>query len=101
MYDTDEIRAHDITCIDTEHGISLQTAFEGGSDKRLIKFYDSFIFGETEAEDCPPGHDCECPEKFGFMLFGNNKAGKTLHIPAASPRPIYKIKSAGAWPGEV
>jgi hypothetical protein len=33
------------------------------------------------------------------MLFGNNVGGKTLHIPSASPRPIYKVKSYGAFGG--
>ena len=36
-----------------------------------------------------------------MMLFGNNMKGKDLHIPKASARPIYKIKSFGAWGGEV
>lgn len=99
FYKSKEIRAHDITCIDSVKGVSLQTAGDG--DKFLIKFYDSQIYGETEAEDCPQGHDCYCPEKFGFMLFGNNVKGKDAHIPKASSRPIYKIKAFGAWGGEV
>jgi hypothetical protein len=98
-YVTNEMRAHDITCIDSERGINLQTGGEG--ENKLIKFYDSFIFGETEAQDCPQGHHCYCPEKYGFMLFGNNIGSKDLHIPKASPRPIYKIKSAGSWGGTV
>jgi len=48
----------------------LQTA--GEEDKKVIKFYNSKIYGETAAEDCPDGHDCYCPEKMGFMLFSNN-----------------------------
>ena len=35
----------------------------------------------------------------GLMIFGNNVKGKTLHLPAASPRPISKIKSYGAYGG--
>ena len=93
------MRAHDITCIDTERGVSLQTA--GHGDDKIIKFYDSQIFGETEALDCPQGHNCYCPEKYGFMTFSNNVAGKDLHITMKSARPIYKIKSFGAWGGEV
>lgn len=98
-YVVNEMHAHDITCIDSERGISLQTGGEG--DSKLIKFYDSFIFGETEAQDCPQGHDCYCPEKFGIMLFGNNVKGKDLHITSSTSRPIYKIKSEGTWGGEV
>lgn len=99
FYGTKEMRAHDITCIDAEKGVSLQTAGDG--EDIMIKFYDSQIYGETEAEDCPQGHNCYCPEKFGFMIFGNNMAGKDAHIPMASSRPIYKIKAFGAWGGEV
>jgi hypothetical protein len=96
-YNTVEMRAHDITCIDTQLGVSLQTGGEG--DSQVIKFSNSKIYGETEAQDCPAGHDCHCPHKMGLMLFGNNVGGKTLHIPAASPRPIYKIKSYGSYGG--
>ena len=94
---TVEMRAHDITCIDSEKGVSLQTGGEG--DNQVIKFSNSKIYGETEADDCPADHECYCPNKMGFMIFGNNVAGKTLHMPAASPRPIYKIKSYGAYGG--
>ena len=99
FYATKEMRAHDITCIDSEKGVSLQTAGEG--DDYKIKFFDSQIYGETEALDCPQGHNCYCPQKMGFMMFGNNVAGKDLHIPMASARPIYKIKAYGTWGGEV
>jgi hypothetical protein len=33
----------------------------------------------------------------GFMLFGGNEGGKTLHIEMLSSRPHHKIKSSGAW----
>ena len=91
------MRVHDITCIDTQLGISLQTAGEG--DEKLIKFYDSIIYGETEALDCPPQHDCHCKTKMGMMLFSNNVGGKSPHIPKSSPRPIYKVKTYGAFGG--
>ena len=39
FYGTDEIRAHDITCIDSEKGVSLQTGGDG--EKKIIQFYDS------------------------------------------------------------
>lgn len=44
-YPTLEMRMHDITCIDNERGINLQTA--GDNDDIKIKFYDSHIYGET------------------------------------------------------
>jgi len=98
-YATLEMRAHDLTCIDSNRGINLQTGNE--SEKVVIKFYDSFIFGETRADDCPTLASCDCEEKFGLMLFGNNKGAKDFHILMPSARPIYKIKSSGAWGGEV
>jgi hypothetical protein len=96
-YATHEMRAHDITCIDAEKGISLQTGVEGTG--MVIKFSNSKIYGETDADDCPADHECYCPNKIGFMFFGNNVAPKTLHMPAMSPRPIYKVKSYGAYGG--
>lgn len=59
LYFTKEVRAHDITSIDCQKGISLNTGREG--DDLKIKLYDSHIYGETEALDCPQGHDCYCP----------------------------------------
>ena len=90
---------HDITCIDNEKGINLQTA--GDNDEILIRFYDSSIYGETSALDCPDSTECYCPVKFGFMLFGNNFGGKQLHPTMASALPVYKIKSEGAWGGDI
>ena len=91
------MRVHDITCIDTQLGISLQTGGEG--DDIVIKFYNSYIYGETEAMDCPPQHDCHCKSKTGMMLFSNNVKSKSPHIPSSSARPVYKIKSYGAFGG--
>ena len=91
------MRAHDITCIDTQLGISLATGGEG--DDKLIKFYNSKIYGETKALDCPPQHPCHCKAKTGMMLFSNNAKDKSPHIPGASARPIHKIKSYGTYGG--
>ena len=98
-YETEELRAHHLTCIDSEKGISLQTA--GESDKAVIKFADSHIYGETEALDCPDPKSCYCNDKMAFMLFGNNIEGQSLHIQKASNRPIYKIESYSAYGSEV
>jgi hypothetical protein len=59
------------------------------------------IYGESEAEDCPSGHGCRCPDKYGFMLFGSNLGGKALHPEMKSSLPVSKIKSEGAWAGAV
>jgi hypothetical protein len=98
-YSTSEMRARDITCIDSEKGINLQTGRE--ADELTISLSNSKIYGETEADDCPENHDCRCNDKFGFMLFTNNAGSKDLHITSLSARPIYKIKTDGAWGGEV
>lgn len=98
-YKTEEMRAHDLTCIDTVKGINLQTGQDG--DDLEIKFYDSYIYGETEALDCPNIATCFCPDKMGLMWFGNNVGSKSLHIAKKSPRPIYKVKSFGAYGGIV
>lgn len=61
--------------------------------------HNSKIYGEAPALDCPPRpHDCVCPEKTGFLLFGSNEGkGKDLHILMGSARPHHKIKGAGVW----
>ena len=56
---TEEHRAHHITCIDNEKGISLNTA-GGERDEVLISLEDSFIAGSSPADDCPSGGDCYC-----------------------------------------
>ena len=65
----------------------------------MIKFYDSYIFGESDALDCPPDHPCSCVDKVGLSFFSNNNGGKDLHIDSKSARPIHKIKTFGAFGG--
>lgn len=84
-----------IVSIDTQLGISLQTA--GEMSKIVTSLYDSYIFGETEAQDCPADHDCYCAPKKGLLAFGGNHGGKTPHITSQSALPLRKIKSYGAW----
>ena len=55
------------------------------------------LFGETEADDCPKGHECYCKDKSAIMLSGGNHAGKKIHIDSKSSLPSYKIKSYGVW----
>jgi len=99
-YPSREIRMHGMTCIDNVKGISLQT---GGidADKLKIDFKHSYIYGETEADDCPQGHECWCQEKTGFLFFGNNLKSKDLHPTMASSLPVHKVKSEGAWGGDI
>lgn len=60
----------------------------------------SIIYGETEAEDCPDDHDCYCEDKYGFQAFTGRHGSKAFHIDAASPLPLYKVKSYGTWAAE-
>ena len=91
-----EIRMSHMTLIDNAISVSIQVGKDG--DKCLTKLEDSHIYGEAPALDCPSGaNDCFCTEKIGFLLFGGNEGGKTLHIEMASSRPHQKIKSSGAW----
>jgi hypothetical protein len=69
-----EIRMSHITSIDNLLGINIQTA--GEVDKILSVLQDSYIYGETETEDCPDDHDCYCQPKEGIMLFSSNHGGK-------------------------
>lgn len=84
-----------MTMIDNVLGIGIQAVGETPKSQTTLK--DSFIYGETLAEDCPKGQNCQCMDKSGFMLFGSNHKGKAILIDAPSPRPHYKIKSYGVW----
>jgi hypothetical protein len=52
-YRSEEIRMRDMTFIDNQEGISLQTA--GDRDVQQIRASNMVIYGESEAEDCPSG----------------------------------------------
>ena len=67
----------DMVFIDNQEGISVQSA--GDTDTQRIIASHMTIYGESEADDCPSGHDCHCKNKYAFMLFGNNLGGKALH----------------------
>lgn len=89
----------DMTFIDNEKGVCLQTAGERESIK--ISMTDVEIYGEDNNSDVPDGQSPYCKEKYGLMLFGSNRGGKELHPTMASKLPIHKIKSYGSWGGEV
>ena len=101
-YSPMEIRMSNMVMIDNKLGVSLQGGGETDKERKLV-FKDSFVYGEGDdiPSDCPEGADgsadCFCPTKYGIMSFGSNHGTKSLHIPDASPRPIYKIKSYAAW----
>ena len=84
-----------MTLIDQRWGVSLQAS--GDSELSLTSLFDSVIYGETEAEDCPEHHDCWCKDKYGYMMFGSNHNFKKYMIDAASPLPMHKVKSYGTW----
>jgi hypothetical protein len=87
-------------------GVSLTTGVETDVEKKMI-LSNSFIYGESAslAQDCPDGNgsatgaNCACPDKMGVMSFGATRGSKGFdwHIPASSPRPIYKYKSYASW----
>lgn len=95
MFVTEEMRLLNLVSIDNQLGVNLQPA--GEKEKNIAVFKDSFIYGETEAEDCPVDHDCYCEDKEGFMAFSGRHGAKVPHIDAASPLPHYKVKSYGTW----
>lgn len=82
--------------VDNQLGVSLQIGKE--REECLIKFTDSFIFGESDDVplDCA-GVDCACPTKNGLTLFGHNFNTKSIHITGASALPLYKVKSEAGW----
>ena len=97
---TADHRAHNLRCIDNTVGISLNT---GGleRDEVEISMWDSEFYGETDADDCPQGHNCYCKPKNGFSSFANQNDGKPLHPTGASSLPIWKSSGEGNWGGNI
>ena len=85
--------------VDNAWGINVQS--RGETELSELKFYNSFVYGESDdiAEDCPDSNGCICIDKFGLLLFSANQGGKDIHITSASKLPMMKIKSASAWGG--
>ena len=63
----------------------------------MTSIRDTQIYGETEALDCPKGHNCWCQDKFGHFSQSANHGGKEFHITMASALPMRKVKSYGAF----
>lgn len=99
MFRTQHLIMHDMTFIDNEKGVSLQTA--GERERIIIEMKDVEIYGEDSNSDVPDGQAQYCADKYGLMLFGGNRAGKELHITMSSSLPMFKIKSYGSWGPEV
>ena len=100
MAHTVEHRAHDLTCLDNVKGLSLNTGGQE-NDEVSITLTDSFFHGEILNEDCVPGADCFCEDKFAFMSFANNNALKALMPTTSSALPIYKSHGEGNWGGTI
>ena len=85
--------------VDNAWGINVQV--KGETEFAVLKFYDSFVYGESEdtALDCPVKDNCICPDKYGLQYFSANQNGKDIHITGASGLPMMKIKSPSAWGG--
>ena len=98
--DTFDHRAHHLTCIDAELGISFSTG-DMERDEVEMSLADSHFWGETDAEDCPQGGDCYCVKKTAFVNFQNMNDEKDLHPTMASSLPIYTSHGEGNWGGKV
>ena len=100
VFDSQEIRMSNMVLVDNTFNINIQVS---GSDDQITRavFSDSFIFGESGADDCPlTGHDCYCKDKGGMMLFSSRASAKDFHVTQASELPIYNIKSDASWHAE-
>ena len=95
-YTSKEIRMRDMVFIDNTHGgANIQTG--GETERQVVSFSNSIVYGEAGSEDCPQGHPCYCADKDAFMSFGGNHGSKPFHILKPSSLPCYKVKSYGAW----
>lgn len=68
---------HDMTFIDNQKGISLNTAGENPTMK--IRLSDMEIYGEDDNLDAPEGQSGYCPDKYGMMLSGVHQGSAALH----------------------
>jgi len=93
-------KAHHITCIDVQQGVSMNTA-EGEKDDVSIVLEDSHFFGESESKDCPTVDACYCEPKFAFMTGANVNDAKNLMPTSASSIPISNSHGEGNWGGKL
>ena len=102
MPNTKLLKAHHLTALDSQKGISLNT---GGSEKDDVEIIlsDSFFFGETAANDCPSIAEgkCVCQQKYTFMNGQNMNDMKSLMPTGASELPLYKSHGEGNWGGKI
>lgn len=86
--------------VDNTLGMTLQIG--GERDIAIMKFYDSFVFGESTdiADDCPVANDCYCKDKAGLLLFSHNRGSKPI-MSWADNLPFYKIRDPSGWGGQV
>ena len=99
MYKSLDQRMRKMTFVDNQLGVTLQSA--GEREQLMISMTDVNIYGETDNLDAPDGQNPYCKDKTGMQLFGNNRGGKPLHPTMASQLPVHKIKSYGAWGGNI
>ena len=99
QFASNEQRYHDMVLVDNAWGINVQV--KGETEYALLRFYNSFVYGESDdtALDCPEKNGCICLDKFGLHYFSANQKGKDIHITGASGLPMMKIKSPSAWGG--
>lgn len=98
---TQQLRVHDINCIDNVEGLSLITG-ANDVDNVLIALSDSKFYGESLSDDCPDSEDaeeCICEDRAAIMLFTNQDGVKPLMPTDESELPIYKPKGIGNWGG--
>jgi len=100
MTKTFEQRAHHVTCIDVNVGLSLNTGGQK-TDSVLVVLEDSIFYGETEADDCSASAGCICRNKFALMATQHLIGSKDLMVTSRSSLPIWKAKSDHNWGGRV
>ena len=100
---TQELRVHDLSCIDNVKGLSLITGSHDHDDVK-ITLYDSKFFGESLSDDCPNSSlnvECFCENRAAIMLFSNQNDIKPLMPTDSSDLPIFKSKGIGNWGGVI
>lgn len=91
-----------MTLVDNHYGFAVNIVCPGDYAENEIVINDSYMYGESISPDCPQngeGGFCHTGSKYGMVIGGSIRAGKTPHNPTTSPRPHHKVKGDACWTG--
>lgn len=91
-----------MTLVDNHYGFAINIVCPDDYAENEIVINDSYMYGESISPDCPQngeGGFCHTDAKYGMVIGGSIRAGKTPHNPTTSPRPHYNYMKDACWTG--